>query len=121
MIVPAEDVFVTLSQDGYMKRTRKLSFTRSGGELDSAGVKEGDVIRTLLDVNTIDQLLLFTRKGQYYPLPVHQIPEFKWKDTGTAVVNVVPIPKEDSIISVIPIKDFEEGGRSLVFVRNAVK
>ncbi|MBM7563466.1 DNA gyrase subunit A [Paenibacillus sacheonensis] len=116
VIVASEDVFVTLSQDGYIKRTSKLSFTRSGGELSSAGVKDGDVIRTLIDVNTIDQLLLFTRKGQYYQLPVHLIPEFKWKDTGTAVVNVVPIPKDDSIVSVIPIKDFEGPGRSLVFV-----
>ncbi|QHW34440.1 DNA gyrase subunit A [Paenibacillus rhizovicinus] len=116
VIVAAEDVFVTLSQDGYIKRTSKLSFTRSGGELASAGVKDGDVIRTLLDVNTIDQLLLFTRKGQYYQLPVHLIPEFKWKDTGTAVVNVVPMPKDDSIISVMPIKDFEAPGKTLVFV-----
>lgn len=116
VIVAAEDVFVTLSQDGYIKRTSKLSFTRSGGELANAGVKEGDVIRTLIDVNTIDQLLLFTRKGNYYQLPVHLIPEFKWKDTGTAVVNVVPMPKDDSIVSVIPIKDFEAPGRSLVFV-----
>ncbi|QHT61785.1 DNA gyrase subunit A [Paenibacillus lycopersici] len=116
VIVASEDVFVTLSQDGYIKRTSKLSFTRSGGELTSAGVKEGDVIRTLLDVNTIDQLLLFTRKGQYYQLPVHLIPEFKWKDTGTAVVNVVPLPKDDSIVSVMPVKDFETPGRSLVFV-----
>ncbi|WP_219837686.1 DNA gyrase subunit A [Paenibacillus sp. R14(2021)] len=116
VIVAAEDVFVTLSKDGYIKRTSKLSFTRSGGELGNAGVKDGDVIRTLLDVNTIDQLLLFTRKGQYYQLPVHLIPEFKWKDTGTAVVNVVPMPKDDSIISVIPVKDFEIPNRSLVFV-----
>ncbi|BBH19688.1 DNA topoisomerase 4 subunit A [Paenibacillus baekrokdamisoli] len=116
VIVPAEDVLVTLSQDGYIKRTSKQSFTRSGGEIGNAGVKEGDVIRTLLDVNTIDQLLLFTRKGYYYPLPVHLIPEFKWKDTGTAVVNVVSIPKDDSVISVIPIKDFEEANRSLLFV-----
>ncbi|MBW7474118.1 DNA gyrase subunit A [Paenibacillus oenotherae] len=116
VIVPAEDVFVTLSHDGYIKRTSKLSFTRSGGELGNAGVKEGDVIRSLLDVNTIDQLLLFTRKGQYYQLPVHLIPEFKWKDTGTAVVNVVPIPKDDSIVSIIPVKDFEEAERSIVFV-----
>lgn len=116
VIVPSEDVFVTLSHDGYIKRTSKLSFVRSGGELGSAGVKEGDVIRDLLDVNTIDQLLLFTRKGQYYQLPVHLIPEFKWKDTGTAVVNVVPIPKDDSIISIIPVKDFEEANRSIVFI-----
>ncbi|MCQ6560307.1 DNA gyrase subunit A [Paenibacillus mendelii] len=116
VMVPAEEVFVTLSHEGYIKRTSKLSFVRSGGELESAGVKDGDVIRTLLDVNTIDQLLLFTRKGQYYQLPVHLIPEFKWKDTGTAVVNVVPMPKDDSIISVIPVKDFEEADRTLVFV-----
>ncbi|UVI27796.1 DNA gyrase subunit A [Paenibacillus spongiae] len=116
VMVPAEEVFVTLSHEGYIKRTSKLSFVRSGGELESAGVKEGDVIRTMLDVNTIDQLLLFTRKGQYFQLPVHQIPEFKWKDTGTAVVNVVTMPKDDSIVSVIPVKDFEEANRTLVFV-----
>ncbi|WP_274650549.1 DNA gyrase subunit A [Paenibacillus humicola] len=116
VIVPSEDVFVTLSQEGYIKRTSKLSFTRSGGEIGSAGVKEGDVIRTILDVNTIDYLLLFTRKGQYYQLPVHVIPEFKWKDTGTAVVNVVPLPKDDAVVSVIPVKEFDRPGRSLVFI-----
>ncbi|REK77183.1 DNA topoisomerase IV subunit A [Paenibacillus paeoniae] len=116
VLVTPEDVLVTLSQDGYMKRTSMLSFTRSGGELDSAGVKDGDVIRDLLQVNTIDNLLLFTRKGQYYLLPVHQIPDFKWKDTGTAVVNIIPLPKDDSIISVIPVKDIGEAGLSLVFV-----
>ncbi|MFF2887517.1 DNA gyrase subunit A [Paenibacillus sp. NPDC057967] len=116
VLVTPEDVLVTLSQDGYMKRTSMMSFTRSGGELDSAGVKDGDVIRDLLQVNTIDNLLLFTRKGQYYLLPVHQIPDFKWKDTGTAVVNIIPLPKDDAIISVIPIKDIAESGLSLVFV-----
>lgn len=116
VLVTPEDVLVTLSQDGYMKRTSMMSFTRSGGELDSAGVKDGDVIRDLLQVNTIDNLLLFTRKGQYYLLPVHQIPEFKWKDTGTAIVNIIPLPKDDSIVSVIPIKDIQEAGLSLVFV-----
>lgn len=116
VLVTPEDVLVTLSQHGYMKRTSMLSFTRSGGEIDNAGVKEGDVVRELLPVNTIDNLLLFTRKGQYYLLPVHQIPEFKWKDAGTAIVNIVPIPKDDSIISVIPVKDMQAANASLVFV-----
>lgn len=116
VLVAPEDVLVTLSQEGYMKRTSMLSFTRSGGELDSAGVKDGDIIRELLQVNTIDNLLLFTRRGQYYLLPVHQIPEFKWKDTGTAVVNIIPLPKDDSIISVIPVKDIGASLQSLVFV-----
>lgn len=116
VLVTAEDVLVTLSHEGYVKRTSMLSFTRSGGELQNAGVKEGDFVRELFEVNTIDNLLLFTRKGQYYLLPVHQIPEFKWKDTGTAIVNVVPIPKDDSIVSVIPIKDILTSTASLVFV-----
>ncbi len=116
VLVTPEDVLVTLSQDGYVKRTSMLSFTRSGGERQGGGVKEGDFIRELLEVNTIDNLLLFTRKGQYYLLPVHQIPEFKWKDTGTAIVNVVPIPKDDAIVSVLPVRDIAASLESLVFV-----
>ncbi|OMF33778.1 DNA gyrase subunit A [Paenibacillus sp. FSL H8-0548] len=116
VLVTPEDVLVTLSRDGYVKRTSMLSFTRSGGELQNAGVKDGDFVTDLLSVNTIDNLLLFTRKGQYYLLPVHQIPEFKWKDTGTAIVNVVAIPKDDAIVSVIPIKDILASTASLVFV-----
>ncbi|MBP1994808.1 topoisomerase-4 subunit A [Paenibacillus eucommiae] len=116
VMVNPEDVFVTLSNEGYLKRTSKLSFTRSGGELESSGVKGGDYIRFLLDVNTIESLLIFTKRGQYYLLPVHQVPEYKWKENGTAIVNVIPIPKEDRIAAVIPIKGFDDPDKSLVFV-----
>ncbi|AJY77107.1 DNA gyrase subunit A [Paenibacillus beijingensis] len=115
VMVNPEDVIVSLSRDGYVKRTSILSFTRSGGDLGSAGVKDGDVIRFMLETNTVHSLLVFTRKGQYYLLPVHQIPDFKWKDAGTAIVNVIPLPKDDSVVSVIPVKDLEQTGLSLVF------
>ncbi len=123
--VPSEEVVVTLSRQGYVKRTSLLSFTRSGGDLGSSGVKEGDVIRWSLQPNTLDSLLLFTQKGQYFLLPVHQIPEFKWKDTGTAIVNLLPLSKEDRIVSVIPTKpgdwnaaaaEGQVAGSALVFV-----
>lgn len=118
VMVQSEDVLLTLSRDGYIKRTSMLSYTRSGGELDNAGVKDGDVIRHLLSVNTIDTLLLFTKKGQYFVLPVHQVPEFKWKDNGTAVVNIVPLPKDDAIVGIVTIRDFEQiaANASLLFV-----
>ncbi|SDC42674.1 topoisomerase-4 subunit A [Paenibacillus sp. UNCCL117] len=116
VMVTAEDVFVTLSNEGYIKRTGKLSFIRSGGEIDKTGLKEGDYLRYLLDVNTLENLLIFTQKGQYFLLPVHQIPEYKWKDNGTAIVNVIPIPKDDRIVNVIPLKDFDDPGKSLLFV-----
>jgi topoisomerase-4 subunit A len=115
VMVTPEDVLVTLSDEGYIKRTSKLSFTRSGGEIEKTGLKEGDFVRELLEVNTIDTLLLFTDKGQYFVLPVHAVPEYKWKDNGTALVNVVPIAKEDRIVAVIPVKDMQEVGRTLLF------
>jgi topoisomerase IV subunit A len=116
VLVNAEDVLVTLSNEGYIKRTSMLSYTRSGGEIEGAGVKEGDYVRDILEVNTLDNLLIFTRQGQCYLLPVHQIPEFKWKDNGTAIVNVIPIAKEDRIARVIPVKSFDEPGLSVVFM-----
>nr|WP_255807288.1 DNA gyrase subunit A [Cohnella mopanensis] len=102
--VPAEEVLITLSREGYIKRTSLLSFTRSGGELGSAGVKEGDIIRWSMNMNTLDPLLLFTQKGYYFLLPVHLIPEFKWKDTGTAIVNLLPLAKDDRIVGLITAK-----------------
>lgn len=116
VLVAQEDVLVTLSHEGYIKRTSMLSFTRSGGERDSSGVKEGDYIKHVLDVDTLQNILIFTQRGQYFLLPVHQIPEFKWKDNGTAIVNVIPLAKEDRIVSAIPLKNFDEPETSLVFV-----
>ncbi|GIQ67627.1 DNA gyrase subunit A [Xylanibacillus composti] len=116
VMVNPEEVKVTLSGDGYIKRTSLLSFNRSGGEAESTGLKEGDYLRYMLEVNTLDSLLIFTDKGQYYLLPVHQIPEYKWKDNGTAIVNVLPIPKEDRIVQVLPVREFDQPGISLVFV-----
>ncbi|MBT2283932.1 DNA gyrase subunit A [Paenibacillus polymyxa] len=116
VLVNAEDVFVTLSKEGYVKRTGMQSFTRSGGERSGSGVKDGDYIAQVLEVNTLENLLVFTRKGQYFLLPVHQVPEFKWKDPGTAIVNVIPLAKDDRIASVLAVKSFEEPNHSLVFV-----
>ncbi|AWB44930.1 DNA gyrase subunit A [Paenibacillus sp. CAA11] len=115
VLVNQEDVLVTLSGEGYIKRTSMLSFTRSGGEREGSGVKEQDYVKYIFDVNTLENLLIFTQRGQYFLLPVHQIPEFKWKDNGTAIVNVIPLSKEDRIVSVLPVRSFEEEV-SLVFV-----
>ncbi|MWV42063.1 DNA gyrase subunit A [Paenibacillus sp. HJL G12] len=116
VMVSSEDVLVTLSNEGYIKRTSMLSFTRSGGERAGSGIKEGDYISKILEINTLDNLLIFTQKGQFFLLPVHQVPEFKWKDPGTAIVNVIHLSKEDVIAGVIPVSNFDEPNQSLVFV-----
>lgn len=106
--VPAEDVIVTLSEDLYIKRVSLRSFTSSGGTLETAGVKEGDRIRHFMRVNTIHSLLLFTNDGMYFQVPIHEIPDARWKDPGTALVNVVTLSKEQKIVGVIPIEDFSQ-------------
>lgn len=116
VLVTPEDVMVAITHEGYIKRTSMLSYTRSGGESEPTGMKEGDYLRYLFEVNTVESLLIFTSKGQYYHLPVHQIPEYRWKDMGTAIVNVLPISRDDKIVSVIPVKDFNEPDKSLVFI-----
>lgn len=115
VMVSAEDVLVSLSRHGYVKRTSQLSFTRSGADRSGSGVRDGDYIHQLLDVNTLDSLLIFTQKGQYFLLPVHQVPEYKWKEPGTPIVNVIPLTKEDRIVSVIAVKTLDEADKSLVF------
>ena len=85
MITP-EDVIVAMTNEGYIKRTSMLSFIRSGGEVESTGMKEGDYVRGIFEVNTLDNILIFTNNGQYFHLPVHLIPEYRWRDTGTAII-----------------------------------
>lgn len=114
--IQAEDVIVTLTRDGYVKRTGMMSFVRSGADPESVGRKEGDALRFWTIANTRDTLLLFTQRGQYVCLPVHELPESRWKEMGTALVNVAPIPKEDRVVDVVAIRSFDEQGLSLWFV-----
>jgi topoisomerase-4 subunit A len=69
-------------------------------------MKDGDYIRYFYHANTLDHLLFFTERGQSFVVPVHQVPEAKWKENGTALVNVVQIDKEDRIVQMFVVKDF---------------
>lgn len=116
VMINSEDVLVTLSNDGYIKRTSMMSFNRSGGERGGSGAKEDDYIREVMNVNTLDNLLVFTQRGQYFLLPVHQIPDFKWKETGKAIVNIIPMTREDRIVAMVSVRNFEEEQADLIFV-----
>ncbi len=106
--VPAEETIVTLSEEQYIKRTSMRSFNSSGASIETSGVKEGDHIRYFIKTNTIHQLLIFTENGDYFFLPVHEIPDSRWKDHGTSVVNVLSLGKDQKIVAVIPIESFDD-------------
>lgn len=102
--VASEDVKVALTKEGYIKRASLRSFAASGGE-DTA-MKEGDRVLYQSTVNTTDTLLVFTNKGNYLYIPVHEIPDKKWKEVGQHVAQIVPIDKDEMIVTAIPVQDF---------------
>nr|WP_263326675.1 DNA topoisomerase IV subunit A [Neobacillus sp. Marseille-Q6967] len=113
VMVPSEDVIVTVTQEGYIKRTSQRSFAASNGQ--DLAMKDSDRLLAQLDMNTKDVLLLFTNKGNYLFCPVHELPDIRWKDLGQHIANIIPIERDEDIIKAIPVKDFETDA-FLVFV-----
>ncbi|MEQ6389654.1 DNA topoisomerase IV subunit A [Bacillaceae bacterium S4-13-58] len=112
-MIASEDVLVSVTKEGYIKRTSLRSYQASNGE--EFAMKEGDYLLNLLEINTTDNILLFTNKGNYLFVPVHELPDIRWKDMGQHIANVVPIDKDEVIIDSIPVRSFEEK-KYLVFV-----
>ncbi|WP_096435206.1 DNA topoisomerase IV subunit A [Alteribacter populi] len=106
VVVPSEDVMVTVTKEGYVKRSSLRSYASSKGELP--GMKETDRLIGEYEINTTETLLLFTKKGSYLYLPVHQLPEIRWKDNGQHVANLVQMGSDDEILKAMPVKEFNE-------------
>lgn len=114
VLIASEDVVVTVTKEGYVKRTSVRSYTASNGE--PPGMKEGDYLIGCYEMNTTDTLLLFTKLGNYLYVPVHQLPDIRWKDNAQHVANLVSgIERDDEIIEAIPIQQFTEE-KSLLFI-----
>lgn len=75
-MIPNEEVVVLITKDGYVKRTSMRGYNANS---DDPLLKEGDYIIGLYKQRTIDTLLVFTNLGNYLFLPVHEIPDIKWK------------------------------------------
>lgn len=116
-MIPKEDVIVVVTNEGYVKRVSKKSYKAS--ENEATGVKEDDYVTGLFEQNTLDTLLLFTNKGNYLYIPVHELPELKWKDLGKHVSNVVPIKQDEKIIKAIPVSNFDDR-EIITFTKNGM-
>ncbi|WP_444684245.1 DNA topoisomerase IV subunit A [Alkalicoccus luteus] len=114
VLVPPEDVQISVTKEGYLKRSSIRSFSASNGEPPS--MKESDRLLFSGEVNTQDTLLLFTKGGSYAYLPVHKLPEMKWKDAGQHLANVITIDSQDSIVAVSVVKQIKEATGFYTFV-----
>ena len=104
-MIPDENVVVVVTNDGYVKRVSTKSFKTSDEETT---LKPGDYITAKYLTSTRSNLLLFTNLGNYLYVPVHILPETKWKDLGKHISNTIMIKENEKIVASLIMKDLDK-------------
>ncbi|MFL0200267.1 DNA topoisomerase IV subunit A [Exiguobacterium acetylicum] len=117
VMIAVEETMVFLSKNGYVKRSSLRSF---GASSDLPDLKEQD--RPLLQgqAMTTDHLIVWTVRGNYLLIPVHQLPDTKWKDGGQHVANLVPLEPGDRVLSADLVRSFDEAQHCLFVTRQGM-
>lgn len=115
-LITKENTIVVVTNDGYVKRVSERSYNAS----DACGLKEGDYITGLYKLNTLNTVLLFTNLGNYLFMPVHQIPETKYKDLGTHASNVITLKPKEVIIGSLPVTNFSKDTNVITYTRDGM-
>lgn len=103
-LISKEDVYVSLTRDGYIKRSSIKSYKAS--DSINPGIKEGDSLVLCDLLNTMDYILAFTNLGNFLLIGVHEIVENKWKEEGKHVNYLCNLPLNELIIKAIVVRDF---------------
>lgn len=105
-MIPKENVIVVVTNEGYIKRVTSKSYASRGDE--ETTLKPGDFVTGLYEVTTLDTILVFTNLGNYLYIPVHKIPEVKWKELGKHVNNIVTMSSEEQVVTSMVFSDKHE-------------
>ncbi|WP_224824757.1 DNA gyrase subunit A [Cognatishimia sp. MH4019] len=118
-LIEREDMVVTVTSGGYIKRTPLIDFRaqrRGGKGVGGMATKEDDVVTTLFVANTHTQLLFFTTDGMVYKLKTWRLPQGGRNAKGKAIVNILPIPVGVSIAAIMPVDKPEDEWENLQIV-----
>ncbi len=122
-LIADEDVAITVTNSGYIKRTPITTYQRQGrggkGRFGAAA-KGSDYVEHLFIASTHAYLMIFTDDGMVYKLKVHEVPDAAAAARGKAVVNLINIPSERKLAGVVPVRDFAEGRYVLMVTRKGV-
>ncbi len=111
-LVADEEVAVTISQAGYIKRTPivEIRAQKRGGKGKSGMLtKEEDMVKSLFISSNHQSLLCFTNKGRVYDIKVYQVPELPLRSKGKHFANLIKLEEGEKVVSVLPVKEFSEG------------
>lgn len=101
-MIPDEKCVIVVTNDGYVKRVSQKSFSSSTEETT---LKPGDYVTNKFMASTRDSLLLFTNLGNYLYVPIHILPEVKYKDLGKHISNTIMIKEQERIVASLILKD----------------
>jgi DNA gyrase subunit A len=111
-LVADEEVAVTVTHAGYIKRTpsTEIRAQKRGGKGKSGMLtKEEDVVKSLFMTSNHQSLLCFTNKGRVYDIKVYQVPEAPLRSRGKHFANIIKLEEGEKVVSVLPVKVFEDG------------
>ncbi|MBK8277313.1 MAG: DNA gyrase subunit A [Nitrospira sp.] len=110
-LIAAEEVIVTISHSGYIKRNAVSLYRaqrRGGKGKIGMGIKDEDFVETLFSASTHDSLLFFTDAGKVFWLKVHEIPEASRSAKGKALVNLLALAGSEKVTATLPVKEFRD-------------
>ncbi|MDN6326605.1 MAG: DNA topoisomerase IV subunit A [Alkalibacterium sp.] len=116
VLVTEEEVVVSVTKQGYLKRTSLRSYGASNAE--ELALRDGDHSVFTEKISTLDHIILFTSKGNVINRPVHELPEIRWKDLGEHISQSISIEPDEKIIAVYGLKEFSKE-RKFVFITKA--
>lgn len=109
--IKEEDVVITISHTGYVKRLPVSAYRkqqRGGKGITGAALKDEDFIEHLFIASTHDYILFFTDKGKAHWVKVHGIPQAGRATKGKAIINLLQLEKEENITAFVPVRSFDE-------------
>ena len=122
-LIADEDVAITVTNSGYIKRTPITTYSRQGrggkGRFGAAA-KNGDFVEHLFIASTHAYLMIFTDDGMVYKIKVHEVPDAAASARGKAVVNLINIPSDRKLAGVVPVREFSEGRYVVMVTRKGV-
>ncbi len=122
-LIAEEDVVITISHAGYIKRLPVSSYRkqrRGGKGVTGAEMKEEDFIEHLFIASTHDYMLFFTDKGIVHRLKVHEIPEAGKLSKGKAIINLLSLASGEKISAFVPVREFKEGNFLMMATKNGL-
>ncbi|HEX3559824.1 MAG TPA: DNA gyrase subunit A [Pyrinomonadaceae bacterium] len=123
-MIAEEDVAITVTKNGYVKRTAVSTYQRQGrggkGRSGAGTGKNEDWVEHLFIASTHSYLMIFTDDGQVYKLKVHEIPDALPSARGKAFVNLINISSARKLAGVVPVREFAEGRYVVMVTRNGV-